>query len=223
MGAIVTGLFICNKNINLTNIDVIAILDKNSEHFSLKIKIDMEFLKTDTVISEADHEDGVTLQGLLDVFRKTANDRGIKNVVIDGDIAIVFAKTKLWIKDYDNESDSRKLANHPDVFKFLSSRLYRFEKDITYRSMIETTKRSGAYQQYAIGEALICATKLVAEGELDNDNERGIMIYLLNTTGTPLRLKICRFPGGRLLLHLGSIDAYRIWLAGCGILTTDIG
>lgn len=162
------------------------------------------FIKTNTVVNGAVPEKGATIKKLLNAFEKTAKDLGITNIWIDPDITG-------WFGD----------VTVSDVIAG-PSRLLRFVNAITHTKIIDGCKQLNAYQEYDLGDAITRATQLVAAGELDLQNNRGVIIYLTNRRdGKSCRLHVWRHEGGRLDLYVYRVYPDYGWNAGHGTLVSN--
>ncbi len=162
------------------------------------------FIKTQTIIKGVIPAEKVRIQTLLDGFQKAAKEKGITNIYIDSDITG-------W---FPNEKVSKTTAG--------DSRLLRFVKDITHANIISNAKQLNAYQEYDLSDAILRATALVTAGELDEKNNRGIIIYLTNRKNdVPCRLLVWRVDGGQLVLHVRRVALDNKWHAGDGVLVSN--
>ena len=162
------------------------------------------FIKTSTIIKGVAPAKKATIKTLLADFETTAKARDITNIWIDKDI----------INWFDGVKISEKIAG--------DSRLLRFVKDITHTDIIDNAKQLNAYQEFDLSDAIQRATALVAVGELDEKNNRGVVIYLTNKRGeTPCGLFVWRHVDGKLNLHVLKVGLGRRWSAGFGALVSN--
>lgn len=129
------------------------------KYSSKKIK-GTSFIKTDTIVS-SEKEEAITIQKLTDLFYKTGKDRNIERIEIDDNFITWTTDCKISLPVTDE-----------------SSRLIRFDKDLSRRKVVIDLKRLGIYQKYNLATGIALATQLVNAGELDKKNGKCIYIHL---------------------------------------------
>ncbi len=162
------------------------------------------FSKTTVVIDGVVPEQGVTIQALLENFKQTAKDRGITDIWIDPGITRWFEGVEV----------SRLVAD--------PSRLLRFVNEITHAKIVEECNKLNAYQEFDLSDGIQRATALVATGEIDQKNNRGVIIYLTNRRdGIPCRLFVWRREDGQLILRVRKAYRTNQWRIGHGTLVRN--
>lgn len=162
------------------------------------------FLKTSTVVSGSIPQEGILISELIEKFKEAARKRGITNIWIDNDIIG-------WFGDYTaNVSETKP------------SRLVRFLKTISHKTIINTSKQSNVYREYDLGDAISRATALVDAGELDETDNTRVVIYLQKRkNGSLYRLGVWRYDDGKLVLDVYKVNLDYKYDEGGGTLVSN--
>jgi hypothetical protein len=98
------------------------------------------------------------------------------------------------------------------------SNVYRFSKDLTHQSIIDTGKKFDIYKKYNLFDAMELASKLIDNDEIEQKG-KGIIIYLEEEyKGNPCWLYVWRHGDGRLCMNLDEISPDRVCEAGNGVI-----
>lgn len=98
------------------------------------------------------------------------------------------------------------------------SNIYRFLKNLTHQSIINTGKKFDIYKKYNLFDAIELASKLIDAGEV-NEKGKGIIIYLEEEhDGNPCRLNVFRSDVGKFSVFVNEVNPVGECVAGSGVL-----
>jgi hypothetical protein len=157
------------------------------------------FIPTETVVKGRRPGVYSTVKTLAEEFVQKAHAHGITNVHIHHSIEEWFASEKV----------SKKIGP--------KGQLVRFDSDTNHGAIIKHANELKSHQEYAICDAIVRATELVEAGELDDSNDRGIVIYLINTRHE-MRccLHVWRKENGVLELNVDKAYPNNVYKKGAG-------